>query len=45
MSLNNTNILVKKSVNNSIFNTSSGFYIIRIMVDADTIETDGMKKC
>jgi len=39
---NNTNIIVKNSVNNSTFNTSSDFYIIRITVDADNVETDGM---
>jgi len=37
---NNINILIKNSVNNL-----SDFYIIRIMVDADSVETDGMKKC
>ncbi|XP_025207308.1 ral guanine nucleotide dissociation stimulator-like 1 [Melanaphis sacchari] len=31
---------IKGSVNNSIFNTSSDFYIIRIMVDADSVKTD-----
>ncbi|XP_026817312.1 ral guanine nucleotide dissociation stimulator-like 1 isoform X3 [Rhopalosiphum maidis] len=39
---NNTNIIVKNSVNNSTFNTSSDFYIIRITVDADNVETDGV---
>lgn len=41
---NNTNLLNKNNVNvnNSTFNTSSDFYIIRITVDADNIETDGM---
>lgn len=41
---NNTNHLVKNNVNNSTFNTSSDFYIIRITVDADNVETDGMFK-
>lgn len=38
---NNTNTLVKNSINNSTFNTSSDFYIIRITVDADNVDTDG----
>lgn len=41
---NNTNVLVKNSVNNSTFNTSSDFYIIKITVDTENVETDGMFK-
>lgn len=38
----NTNTLVKQNVTNSTLNTSPDFYIIRITVDANNVETDGM---
>lgn len=38
---NNTNHSVKNSINNSTFNTTSDFYIIRITVDAENVATDG----
>ncbi|XP_050439024.1 ral guanine nucleotide dissociation stimulator-like 1 isoform X2 [Adelges cooleyi] len=39
---NNTNQSVKNSINNSTFNTTSDFYIIRITLDAVNVETDGV---
>ncbi|XP_050530881.1 ral guanine nucleotide dissociation stimulator isoform X2 [Daktulosphaira vitifoliae] len=33
---------VKNSINNSTFNTTSDFYIIRITVDAENVATDGV---